>query len=350
MKRFSKSVNEIAELIGGTPVGDGNLIVEDVNRIENAGEKEIAFLADKKFIKYIEENKPGCVIVPGDFSLKPAEGRAFIAVENPYLAFVELLRRIDSESSQGSGVHPSAIVADSAKIGDGAWLKAGCVVGENAVIGDKVEIGENAVVQRNCSIGDGTRIFAGAIIRNDVEIGKNCIIHEGAVVGSEGFGFTEDNNGVFERIPQIGTVIVEDDVEIGANTTIDRAIAGATIIKKGVKLDNLIQIAHNCEIGENTAMAAQTGVSGSVSVGARNRFGGQVGVAGHLETADDVILYANSKVAKTVKKSGVYFGWPIKEAMHQMRIEAVYKKLPDFYRDFNKIKKFLVTKFGKIDE
>ena len=232
-------------------------------------------------------------------------------------------------------------------IDETAYIGANCVIGNNCKIGKNTVLHSNISIYDNSKIGDNCTIHANVTIYEDTEIGNNCVIHSGVALGSDGFGFLENKDGSYTKIPQLGNVVLENDIEIGANTTIDRALVGSTIIRNGVKLDNQIQIAHNCEIGENSAMAAQVGVSGSVKVGKRNRFGGQSGISGHIEIADDVVLLAKSGVPKSIEKGGLYFGSPIREKMQAFRIEAVIHNLPDLAKDVKLIKKKLEIENNK---
>jgi UDP-3-O-[3-hydroxymyristoyl] glucosamine N-acyltransferase len=262
-------------------------------------------------------------------------------VEAPYLSFLKLVHYFEPNNELSGGIHPTAVIEKSAVISDNVSIGANCYVGENCVIQEGSQIFPNTTIQRNVRIGSNCKIYPNVSIYFNCEIGNNCIIHSGVVIGSDGFGFQEHNDGSFTKIPQIGNVIIGNDVEIGANTSIDRSFVGSTIIGNGVKLDNLIQIAHNDEIGDNTAMAAQVGISGSTKVGKRNRFGGQVGISGHIEIADDVVLLAKSGVASSVTKKGVYIGAPIRDKFTAFKIEAAIHNLPQLVRDIEKIKKKL---------
>ncbi len=332
---------EIAKIINGELVGSTNSQIINLNRIENAQPGEATFLSNPKFEKYIEHTGASCVIISNKSEATPRrENQAFIKVDNPYEGFVRLIKHIydarpkkKSYIDHNSNIHENAMIAESAFIGPGCVIGAGSKIGENCILIANVTIYDNVI------IGGNTFIHANAVLCDDSVVGKNCILHPGTVIGSDGFGYIEREDKSYDKIPQIGNVVIEDDVEIGANTTIDRAMVGSTIIEKGVKLDNLVHIAHNCIICENTAMAGQTGISGSTKVGKRNRFGGQVGLAGHMETADDVLIVAQSGVSKSINKSGVYFGSPIKEQKRAFKIEAALRNLPEIAREFEKLKK-----------
>jgi UDP-3-O-[3-hydroxymyristoyl] glucosamine N-acyltransferase len=240
-----------------------------------------------------------------------------------------------------SGIHPTAVVESTAQISPSATIGANCYIGENSIIKDRAVIYPNSSIQRDVTIGENCIIYSNVSIYYGCTIGRDCIIHSGAVIGSDGFGFQENKDGSYTKIPQIGKVIIGDSVEIGANTTIDRAFVGSTIIEYGVKLDNLIQIAHNDEIGENSAMAAQVGISGSTKIGKRVRLGGQVGISGHIEIGDDVVLLAKSGVPKSMTEKGIYIGAPARDRLTAFKIEAVIHNLPQLSKDVDKIKKKL---------
>jgi len=337
------TVKEIAEIIEGQIVGDASIYIRQLNRIEDAKVGDVTFLSRLEYEKHLSNSSVSCVIVPSDYNKQPIEKQAFIKVNNPYISFVSLLKHYESKRIEIKEFRDkSAHFAQSAKIGNNVQIYANSVISENCQIGDNTIIMPNVVLYNNVSIGSNTIINSNVVCYQDIVIGNNCIIHSGAIIGADGFGYLENKeSGEYEKIPQVGNVIIEDNVEIGANATIDRALLGSTILKCGVKIDNLVHIAHNCLIGENTGIAAQTGISGSSKIGKRNRFGGQVGLAGHLETADDVTLIAQSGVSKSVSKSGIYFGTPSKERLQAFKIEACLRQLPELFAEFDKMKKEL---------
>lgn len=348
MKKFKrpKTAAEIAEIIGGRVIGDESVEIDSLNRIENAESRDLTFCGDYKYEKYIAKGSARCIIVENDFDVAKYPEKTFVTAENPYLAFIKLIRIVDSEQAEVEpAIESSAIISETARVAAGVRLGAGVVVGEYCVIAENVSVSHGTVIDNNCEIGEGTVIGSNVSICCDTIIGKNCLILPGAVIGSDGFGFVELSDKSYDRIPQIGNVVIEDDVEIGANSTIDRAMVGSTIIRKGVKIDNLCHVAHNVEIGEHTGIAAQTGISGSAKVGDRNRFGGQVGLAGHLQTAADVVLYAKSGVPKTISKPGVYFGYPARELKKALVIEAVMRGLPETDKKISKLIKYFKEKF-----
>lgn len=338
---------EIATLLGGELIGNGSITICRLNRIEYATEGDLTFYFDKKYLKYLQTTKATCILVPKNFNpLEQNNKRAFIKVDNPYQAFYQLLVINDTYYKQFSSfVHPSAV------IGEGTIIAKSAYIGANVVIGKNCQVGENTILLPNVSLYDNVKIGSNCLIHSNVVcyyntiIGNNCIIHAGSVIGSDGFGFIENKDGSFTKIPQLGNVVIGNNVEIGANTTIDRAIVGSTVIEDGVKIDNLVQIAHNVHIGENTAMAAQVGISGSTKIGKRNRLAGQVGIAGHIEIADDVILEAKSGVAKSISESGVYFGAPPKKKVEAFKILMSTQQLPELIKEFEKLKRILKEHF-----
>ncbi len=338
---FPMKVNELAKLVNGKVIGDGDLIINRLNRIEDAIRGDVTFLYQGKYEKYFLDSTASCVLVSDDIANEPKENQSLIVCDNPYLSFISLIKHFENMRNKPvSSIHSSATIASNAEIGKFVQIGANAVISENCRIGDYSKIMPNVVLYKNVIIGENTIINSSVVCYQDIEIGNNCIIHAGAVIGADGFGFVESKeDGSYEKIPHIGNVKIKNNVEIGANATIDRALLGSTIIEDGVKIDNMVHIAHNCIIGENSGIAAQTGVSGSSKVGKRNRFGGQVGLAGHLETADDVTLIAQSGVSKSVIKPGVYFGTPIKERLHAFKIEACLRQLPELFAEFDKLKK-----------
>ncbi len=336
-----KSVTEIAAIVGGEISGDSFAVVSRLQRIEFAVQGDISFLSNRKYLKFLTETKATCLIVPKDFAI-PAESNvsSFILVDNPYSAFVKLLRVFVPERKYPEGfIHPSATIDSSSVISPTAYIGAGCVVGANCNIGDSSVLTANITLYDSVAVGNNCIVHAGVVCYHDTEIGNNAIIHAGSVIGSDGFGYDESTDGSFTKVPQVGNVVIGNDVEIGANCTIDRAMVGSTVIGDGVKLDNLVHIAHNVIVGDNTAIAAQTGISGSAKLGARNRIAGQVGVVGHLETTDDVIVHAQSGVAKSITSSGHYFGSPAKNHGEELKILAALRQLPDLIRQVNELQR-----------
>lgn len=338
---MSKSVGEIALAVGGKVIGDELLKITHPSAIENAGESAITFLSNEKYAQYLSDSQASCIIVPEGVEKRlPAfKNRSYIVTPEPYRAFVQVLKEFVPPVFTGAFKAGSAHIAPGATIHENSFIDENCSIGENCTIGEGAVLKANVVLYDNVSIGAGTLIHANVTCYNDTRIGSGCIIHAGAVIGSDGFGNLENPDGSWEKIPQIGNVIIGDNVEIGANTTIDRATLGSTIIEDGVKLDNLIHIAHNVIVGKNTAMAAQAGISGSAVIGARNRVGGQVGIAGHLATADDVMILAQSGVSRSIRQKGEYFGSPAKDMKVAFRQEAATRQLPELLKEFSALKK-----------
>ncbi len=335
------SCKEIAELIGGRINGNPDTVVTGLNRIESSHPGDITFYHRDEYEKYVADCAASAIVVPDSYEVEPPNGITFIHCAHPYEAFMMLIKHFaDSKNKFAPAIHPTAIIAPSAQISPNAYIGPYCVIGEHCIIAEGVVLHSRVTLYDNVEIAAGTLVHTGVTCYSDTKIGKNCILHAGAVLGSDGFGFLEDKaDGSYSKIPQLGNVIIEDDVEIGANTTIDCALLGSTVVERGVKLDNLIHVAHNCTVGEHTAIAAQTGVSGSTKIGKRNRIGGQVGFAGHMETADDVTIIAQSGVSKTVAKSGIYFGSPIKDRLTAFKIEACIRRLPDLFDQVDNMKK-----------
>ncbi len=336
-KRYHLTCQEIADITGGKITGNNSILINNLNRIEYAENDELTFYADDKYEKYLINGKAGCVLIDEKFNLEPKENQCFIFVKDAYKSFVKVLQYISKTQIPDKGlIHPTAIIDSTAKIGKNCSIGAYSIIGKNTTIGNDTIIKSLVTIGNNVDIGSNTIIHSNVVCYDEIVIGNNCIIHSGAVIGSDGFGFIENNDGSYTKIPQLGNVVIGDNVEIGANTTIDSAIAGSTIIENGVKIDNLVHIAHNVIIGENSALAAQSGIAGSTKIGKRNRLGGQVGLIGHIKTTDDVIIAAQSGVSKSITQKGIYFGSPAKEKLKAFRLEAILRNLPDIYEEFLK--------------
>jgi len=338
------TTGEVANIITGNLIGADNLEINNLGKIENGKAGEVSFLARKEYEKYFDSCYATCIIIPKGYVNVPKSNQAFIECEDPYFAMVTLLKHITSLATRNEKpkIHRSAIIAQSAQIPNNVIIGARCIIGENCILANNVILRPNVILYDNVIIGELTEIHSNVVCYNDTIIGKRCIIHSGAVIGADGFGFIESSNGKYEKIPQIGNVVIGDDVEIGANTTIDCALLNSTTIENGVKIDNLVQIGHNCSIGENTAMAAQVGIAGSTKIGKRNRLGGQVGIAGHIELGDDIIITAKSGVSKTFLDKGIYHGAPAKERNQAFKIESCIRKLPDIVVDIEMLKKHIL--------
>ncbi len=332
--------SQIAELVQGSIVGDPDSFVNDVSKIEEDRENTLTFLANPKYTKYIYTTKASVVIVNNDFVPEKEINATLIKVPNAYQALATLLDMYEKSQPQKSGIEQPSFIDESATVGDFVYVGAFAYIGQNVKLGNNVKIYPQAYVGDNVEISDNTIIYSGVKIYKGCKIGSNCIIHSGTIIGADGFGFVPDENNVYRKIAQIGNVIIEDEVEIGSNTCIDRATMGSTIVRKGAKIDNLIQIAHNVDVGEKTVMAAQTGIAGSTKIGKECMFGGQVGVVGHLSIADNVKIGAQSGIPNSVKKEGaVIMGSPAIDAMKHTKSLILFKKLPDIYTQLNNLEK-----------
>jgi UDP-3-O-[3-hydroxymyristoyl] glucosamine N-acyltransferase len=338
------TVQEIATWLRGEVVGNGEARIDRVAKIEEADQQSISFLANPKYERYLETTQAAAILVAKKYQnakLPQRANLAFIKVDDPYLAFLEVLKKFTpSIDPFPTGIHPSAVIAKTAKLGKNVCVGANAVIGDDAVVGDNTKISHGCVIGIGASLGTHCQLFPNVTVYHQTKIGNRVRIHSGVVIGADGFGFAPKEDGMFEKIPQLGIVVIEDDVEIGANSTIDRATIGETTIRRGVKIDNLVQIGHNCVIGENTVIAAQTGIAGSVKIGKQCMIGGQVGIAGHIEIADRVTLLAQSGLGKSISEPGsIYFGTTAKEHKRAYRIEAVIRALPELSRDLYQLQR-----------
>ena len=329
-------LSEIADLVGGKIIGDSNVIINSVARINEASKGDLTFLYLSQYEKFFESTGASAILVKPGFNRSRSD-ISYVEVQEPEKAFNSVLNNFFAPKLALEGIDKTAFVNSSTSLGKNVALGRNVVVGANCKIGDNVKIFHNSVILNDVEIGDNSIIYQNVSIREDSKLGKNVIIHAGAVIGSDGFGYRKDEKGVYNKVPQIGNVIIEDDVEIGANTTIDRAALGSTIIKKGVKLDNLVQIAHNVYVGNNTVMSAQSGISGSVKIGNNSIILGQAGISGHLEIGDNVIIIAQSGVSKSITKPGIYFGSPAKEFKTAKILEAHFRNFPKYVEKIEKL-------------
>jgi len=333
------SAKQIAEVLKGEIVGNQDVAVNNFSRIEQGEKGTLTFLANPKYTPFIYTTQADIVLVNKDFVAEQPISATLIKVENAYQALSQLLSLVDSMKPKKVGISPKSDIAQTAKIGENVFVGAFVTIGENCKIGDNVKI------YPNTQINDNVVIKANSTIYNNVSICKNCvigernIIHSGAVIGADGFGFAPDEQGRYNKIPQIGNVVLGNDVEIGANATIDRATMGSTTIGNGVKIDNLVQIAHNVEIGDHTAIAAQTGIAGSTKVGERCIFAGQVGVNGHITIADKSIFGAQTGVTNHIKESGAYQGSPHLPIGNFRRSSVAFKQLPELLQTIYRLEK-----------
>ena len=334
------SAKQIAEFIGGRVEGNEDAKVHTFAKIEEGQPGAISFLSNPKYTHYLYETKSSIVLVNEDLDLESQVESTLIRVKNAYEAVAKLLQLYESMKPKKTGIDPQASVSASATIGKDVYIGPFAVIGDGAVVGDGTQIYPHVVIGDGVKVGDGCLFYPNVTIYQGCKIGNNVTIHAGTVIGADGFGFAPNVEG-YEKIPQIGIVIIEDNVEIGANTCIDRSTMGQTIIHKGVKLDNLIQIAHNCEVGENTVMSAQVGLAGSTKVGSWCMFGGQVGLAGHITIGDHVNLGAQSGVPSSIKPNQTLIGTPPMEPTPYFKSQAVFRKLPDLYKEIIALRKEL---------
>ena len=334
------SAKQIAEFIQGTIVGDENATVHTFAKIEEGMPGAISFLSNPKYTHYIYDTQSSIVLVNKDFEPEKEIKATLIKVDNAYESLAKLLNLYEMSKPKKTGIDPLAYIAPTAKIGQNVYIAPFACVGDNAEIGDNTSLHPHATVGSGAKVGSNCILYPHVTVYHDCRVGNNCILHAGSVVGADGFGFAPSPEG-YEKIPQIGIAILENNVEIGANTCIDRATMGATIIRKGVKLDNLIQIAHNVEVGSHTVMASQVGVAGSTKIGEWCMFGGQVGVAGHITVGNKVNMGAQSGVNGSVKDGKALIGTPPIEFKNYFKSSAVFKKLPDMYLELASLKKEL---------
>ena len=333
------TAHQIANLIDGEIVGDENAEVFTLSKIEESKRGSLTFLSNPKYTPFIYSTDATITIVNNDFVAEKEINTTLIKVDNAYAAFSTLLEHYNNIKNNKIGVESPVSIAESAIIGDDVYVGAFTSIGENVRIGNNVKIYPNCFIGENVTIGDHTTIFAGTKIYSDCSIGSYCNIDASVILGADGFGFSPDENGVYSKVPQIGNVIIEDHVDIGASTTIDRATLGSTIIKKGVKLDNQIQIAHNVVIGEHTVIAAQTGIAGSTKIGKHCQIGGQVGIVGHITIGNHVKIQAQSGIAKSIADNEMLQGTPAFGYGDYYKSYVHFKNLPQLAKDIEELKK-----------
>ncbi|MDR2915797.1 MAG: UDP-3-O-(3-hydroxymyristoyl)glucosamine N-acyltransferase [Tannerella sp.] len=333
------TAQQIADFLKGNVVGDPTAKVNNFSKIEEGTPGTITFLANLKYEHFIYKTKASIVLVNEDFVPTAPIEPTLIKVPNAYTSLARLLDLVEQSKIKKSGIDSSAFISATASVGENCYIGSFAYIGENSEIGKECMIYPHVYIGDNVKIGDKTILYPHSVIYNDCSIGKNCIIHAGAVIGSDGFGFASEENGEYKKIAQLGNVNIEDDVEIGANTTIDRAVMGSTTIHKGVKLDNLIQVAHNVEIGKNTAMAAQVGIAGSTKIGTNCVIAGQVGFGGHINIGDNTQIGAQSGIISNVKEGSRLMGTPAMPIKRHLRSSILLEKLPDIYKTLNKLEK-----------
>jgi len=337
------SAAQIALLINGTVEGDVSATVSSFGKIEEAKKGELAFLANPKYEDFLYTTEASVIIINESLELKQPVPAALIRVPDAYSAFATLLQKYQELMRQQlKGIQQPSHIAESAKIGENVFVAAFAYLSDNVVIGNNVKIYPGVFIGNNVKVGDNTVLNAGVKIYHDCVIGKNVTVHAGTVIGGDGFGFAPQQDGSYKKVPQIGNVVIEDFVEIGANATIDRATIGSTIIKSGAKLDNLIQVAHNVEVGSNTVIAAQAGVSGSTKIGSNVMIGGQAGIVGHIQIADGSKINAQSGVSKSIKApNSAVTGTPAYDYTSALRSQALSRKLPELEKKIAELEKLV---------
>ncbi|AUP77287.1 UDP-3-O-(3-hydroxymyristoyl)glucosamine N-acyltransferase [Flavivirga eckloniae] len=333
------TAQQIAEILQGDIVGNPDVEVSKLSKIEEGTQGSLTFLSNPKYTQYIYSTKASATIVNKSFVPENEIDTTLIKVEDAYAAFSKLLEYYNMVKLNKTGVEQPSFISESAKYGDNIYIGAFSYLGENVTLGNNVKVFANSYIGDNVTIGENSVVFSGAKIYSDTIIGDSCVINSGVIIGADGFGFAPQENGSYKKIPQIGNVILEDNVDVGAGTTIDRATMGSTIIRKGVKLDNQIQIAHNVEIGENTVIAAQTGVAGSTKVGNNCLIGGQVGIAGHITIGNNVKIQAQSGIARNVKDDEVLQGSPALPITDYNKSYVHFKNLPKIVKNINDLEK-----------
>ncbi|MBR1688652.1 MAG: UDP-3-O-(3-hydroxymyristoyl)glucosamine N-acyltransferase [Prevotella sp.] len=332
------TAKQIADFIGGRVEGNEDAHVHTFAKIEEGTEGAISFLSNPKYTHYIYDTKSSIVLINEDVELEKPVSATLIRVKNAYECVAKLLQLYAASQPKKKGIDSLAFVSPTASIGKDVYIGAFAYIGDNAVVGDGTQIYPHTVIGDGAQIGNGCLLYPNVTIYHQCKLGNNVTIHAGTVIGSDGFGFAPNAEG-YEKIPQIGIVTIEDDVEIGANTCIDRSTMGTTTIHKGVKLDNLVQIAHNVEVGEYTVMSAQVGIAGSTKVGSWCMFGGQVGLAGHITVGDKVLLGAQSGVPSSLKSEQTLIGTPPMEPTPYFKSQAIFRRLPDLYKQINELQK-----------
>ncbi len=332
------TAQQIAGFLNGTIDGDPSVKVNNFSKIEEGRPGSLSFLANPKYEHHIYNTEASIVLVNNDFIPSAPVKSTLIKVANAYAALAVLLDMVEQSKKKKEGIDPSAFIHSTAKVGNGCYIGNFAFIGEHVIIGERCKIYPHAYIGDDAIIGDDSVIYPHVTIYEGCRIGNRCILHAGSVIGSDGFGFAPQGDN-YKKIPQLGNVILEDEVEIGANTTIDRAVMDSTIIRKGVKLDNLVQIAHNVEVGEHTVMASQVGISGSVKIGKHCQFGGQAGLAGHLRIEDNVSVGAQAGVIGNIEEGRTILGAPAIDAKNFMRSSAIFNRLPDIYRTIGQMQR-----------
>jgi len=330
------TAGQIADQINGTIVGDRDIDVLNISKIEEGSKGSLTFLANPKYTEFIYTTKASVAIVSSDFEPTEKIDLTLIKVKDPYSSFTTILELFNKDLSNRKGISQLTVIDKSSKISDSSFIGSFSSVGENSIIGENCIIENQVFIGNNVEIGNGCKLYPGVKILDDTIIGQNCIIHSSTSIGSDGFGFAPNDDGSFKKIPQTGNVVIGDNVEIGSNSTIDRATLGSTIINNGVKLDNQIQIAHNVEIGENTAIAAQSGIAGSTKIGKNCMIGGQVGIIGHIKIGDNVKIQAQAGVTSDLESNSRVTGTPAISYMNYNKSYVHFKNLPEIVKKIDK--------------
>jgi len=336
------TASQIAGILEGDIVGNPDVEVSKLAKIEEGTKGSLTFLANPKYTQFIYDTKASVAIVNKDFSPESSIETTLIKVDDAYKAFSKLLEYYNQVKMNKSGIEQPSFISESANYGSNLYLGAFSYLGDNVKIGENVKIYPNCYIGDNVQIGDNVVLFSGAKIYSETVIGNHCVVNSGAIIGADGFGFAPNENGEYSKVPQTGNVILEDHVDIGAGTTIDRATLGSTVIRRGVKLDNQIQIAHNVEIGKNTVVAAQTGIAGSTKIGENCQIGGQVGIVGHISIGNNVKIQAQSGIGRNVKDNEVLQGSPAlgygdynKSYVHFKNLPKIVKEISDLQKKIN---------------
>ncbi|MBO4621439.1 MAG: UDP-3-O-(3-hydroxymyristoyl)glucosamine N-acyltransferase [Paludibacteraceae bacterium] len=334
------TAEQIAAVVGGEVRGDKNVRVSDVAGIEEAREGALCFLSDEKYIHYLSETKASIVLMSRSLAFEGNTRATLILVDNARGAVATLLGMVSEVMHpRKKGIEQPCFIAEGVEVPEEAYIGAYAYIAKGVKLGKGVQIYPQCYLGENVKIGDNCILYAGAKVYYNCEVGNDCILHAGAVIGADGFGFEPDENHVNQKIPQIGNAVIEDDVEIGANSCVDRAMMGTTVVRKNTKIDNLVQIGHNCEVGESSFLCAQVGIAGSTKVGSHCIMAGQVGVAGHITIPDNTILGAQSGVAGTIRKPGMYMGSPAIDAAVWRRASVGFKNLPEMCAKLNELTK-----------
>lgn len=333
------SAQQIADFLQGEVVGNPDIKVSNLSKIDESKVGTLTFLSNPKYTHFVYDTKASIILVNKDFLPEQPITTTLIKVDDAYQALAKLLHLVDSSKKQQSGIDSLTFISNSAHIGKNPYIGAFSFIGEEVNIGDNAQIYPQTYIGNHVTIGDDVTIYPGAKIYADCVIGNRCVIHSGAVIGADGFGFAPNDDGGYNKIAQIGNVVLEDDVEVGANTTIDRATMGSTYIRKGVKLDNLIQVAHNVEIGSNSVLAAQSGIAGSTKIGENCMLGGQVGISGHLAIGNNVKLAAQTGVMSSIPHDATYMGAPAMPYVQYTKAYVIFRKLPELAKSVDALKK-----------